>query len=73
MNLAEGSFEWSKEEYIKILIPQLQELVEFYVENETLALKQMLDRKLYVCESTKKDRKKLCNTETECVSFDTDV
>ncbi|MBR1656836.1 MAG: 4Fe-4S cluster-binding domain-containing protein [Synergistaceae bacterium] len=72
VNLAEGSFDWSKEEYIKILIPQLQELVEFYVENETLTLNQMLDRKLYVCESTKKERKKWCGTGTGCVFFDTD-
>ena len=59
VNLAEGSFDWSKEEYIKVLIPQLQELVGFYVENETLTLNQMLDRKLYICESTKRERKKL--------------
>ncbi|MBR1486713.1 MAG: 4Fe-4S cluster-binding domain-containing protein [Synergistaceae bacterium] len=72
VNLAEGSFDWSKEKYIKILIPQLQELVEFYVENETLTLNQMLDRELYICESTKKERRKWCGTGTSCVFFDVD-
>ena len=31
VNLFEGDFDWNQERFIKILIPQLQELVEFYV------------------------------------------
>jgi len=34
VNLAEGAFDWSKDIYIKILMPQLKELVDFYVEND---------------------------------------
>ena len=44
VNLAEGDFDWSDDKYIKILIPQLKELVDFYVKDESIVVNQMLDK-----------------------------
>ena len=49
VNLFEGQFDWSDERYIKIMIPQLEELVQFYVDNDNLRLDQMMYRKLELC------------------------
>lgn len=72
VNLAEGNFDWSDDQYIDILIPQLSELVDFYVENNTLPLNQMFDKKIYMCESKNLERKKWCGIGTGTIFFDTD-
>jgi len=72
VNLAEGDFDWSNEDYIKILVKQMIELVDFYVENETFTLNQMLDKNIYICEREKHERRKWCGMGTGCVFFDTD-
>jgi sulfatase maturation enzyme AslB (radical SAM superfamily) len=71
VNLAEGSFDWDKDEYIKVIIPQLSELVEFYVENDHLEPNQMFDKKLGICEA-KTERKKWCGIGTGTPFFDVD-
>lgn len=72
VNLFEGNFDWDKDEYIKILIPQLQELVDFYVENDKLELNQMFDKSLNLCEAKNKNRKKWCGIGTGTPFFDVD-
>lgn len=72
VNLAEGEFDWSKDEYIKVLIPQLKDLVDFYVENENLTLNQMLDKHIYFCEHKSDKSRKWCGIGTGCFFFDTD-
>jgi sulfatase maturation enzyme AslB (radical SAM superfamily) len=71
VNLAEGSFDWGKDEYIRLLIPQLAELVEFYVENDHLTPNQMFNKKLDTCEG-KKERKKWCGIGVGTPFFDVD-
>jgi radical SAM protein with 4Fe4S-binding SPASM domain len=71
VNLAEGNFDWDKDEYIRLIIPQFAELVEFYVEHDTLALDMMFDRKLDICE-VEKERKKWCGIGTGTPFFDVD-
>jgi len=71
VNLAEGTFDWSNDDYIKILVQQLKELVDFYVDNDVLVLDKMLNKQLCLCES-KKERRKLCGIGTECPFFDVD-
>jgi len=72
VNLSEGNFDWSDEKYIKLLVPQLKELVEFYVENDTLELNQMFKKELYFCEAKKIERRKRCGIGTGCPLFDVD-
>ena len=72
VNLAEGSFDWNKDEYIKILISQLKELVEFYVENDTLKPCALLLKELDICESKIKERVKYCGTGVGTPFFDID-
>jgi len=60
VNLAEGNFDWGREDYIKLLVLQLKELVEFYVENDTLEINQMLGKRLELCEAKDRERKKWC-------------
>lgn len=71
-NLAEGDFDWDKDEYLSELIPQLKDLVEFYAENSNYKQCQLLNRDLYICESDKQRRKKWCGTGKEIVFFDCD-
>ncbi|MDR0473162.1 MAG: radical SAM protein [Treponema sp.] len=71
VNLAEGSFDWDRDEYIRRIIPQLAELAEFYVENEHLAPDQMFGKKLDVCEGTM-ERRKWCGIGTGTPFFDVD-
>jgi radical SAM protein with 4Fe4S-binding SPASM domain len=71
VNLAEGSFDWDKDEYIQRIIPQFAELVEFYVENDTLIPDMMFDKKLYLCES-KQVHKKDCGIGIGTPFFDVD-
>jgi radical SAM protein with 4Fe4S-binding SPASM domain len=72
VNLAEGVFDWSKDEYISQLIPQLKILVDFYVENDKLKLCMLFDKEIYLCESQKRERKKWCNIGRNTPFFDTD-
>ena len=60
VNLFEGTFDWSDEKYIRMLIPQLEQLVDFYVENDNLRLDQMMNRKLEMCEEKNRPIKKWC-------------
>ena len=71
-NLCEGDFPWDDEKHVEILIPQLKELVDFYVENDSLPVCQMFDRRLSFCESKNKERKKYCGIGTGCPFFDVD-
>lgn len=72
VNLFEGTFDWSKEEYVKILIPELKKLVEFYVEHDDLMLDQMLGRQIDACEEKNRPKRKWCGIGTGVVFFDTD-
>lgn len=72
VNLFEGTFDWSSEEYIKILIPQLSELVDFYVDNDHLQIDQMLNRRIAMCEEENRERKKWCGIGTGAIFFDVD-
>lgn len=72
VNLAEGSFDWDDDEYITTLVPQLRELVDYYVENDSLPLCQMLDREVSYCETYGKQRQKWCGIGTGCPFFDVD-
>ena len=72
VNLSEGTFDWSNSDYLKILAPQLKELVEFYVDNDTLELNQMFSKGLRFCEAKEKKRQKWCGTGTNCHFFDVD-
>jgi len=72
VNLSEGEFDWSKDEYISLLIPQLQELVEFYVENDELVLNQMLNKPIHICEAKARDTSNWCGIGTGAIFFDVD-
>jgi hypothetical protein len=71
VNLAEGNFDWNKEKYINILIPQLEELVEYYLKNESLLVNQMFDKQIHYCEFKNKKFHKWCGIGTGCFFFDT--
>ena len=72
VNLYEGAFDWDKDEYITILIPQLAELVEYYAKNDALHPCQLFDKDLSSCESQTKDRNKWCGIGTGTHFFDVD-
>ena len=72
VNLAEGDYDWSDEEYIQLLIPQLRELEDFYLENEQFLPNQMLDKRIELCEAEKRERRKWCGIGTGCPFFDVD-
>ncbi len=72
VNLFEGNTDWSQNKYIEILIPQLIELVEFYVDNDTLPLNQMFDKCLDLCEAPVKSRRKWCGVGNGTNFFDVD-
>lgn len=72
VNLAEGNSDWSNEEYIKFLVPQLKDLVDFYLKNDTLELNQMLNKRLNFCERKDKEKRKWCGVGTGCIFFDVD-
>jgi len=72
VNLSEGNFDWNRDEYIRILIPQLMELVEFYMENEALALDQMFDKHVGLCEVNDGGKKGWCGIGTGTPFFDVD-
>ena len=72
VNLFEGQFDWSDERYIKEIIPQLKKLVDFYVENDSLVLDQMLGRRIDMCEESNRPKRKWCGIGTGTIFFDTD-
>jgi sulfatase maturation enzyme AslB (radical SAM superfamily) len=72
VNLFEGDFNWDRDEYIKILIPQLKELVRFYIENEKIMPDQMFDKHINYCESKNKQRDNWCGIGNGARFFDID-
>jgi uncharacterized protein len=72
VNLFEGDFDWNKDEYIQLLIPQFVELVEFYLTNEQFTLNQMFDKHIEYCESKNKDPRKGCGIGNGTNFFDFD-
>ncbi|MCL1931925.1 MAG: radical SAM protein [Treponema sp.] len=72
VNLYEGNIDWTKDEYIEILIPQLKELVEFYTENNQLSLNQLFDAKIDYCDFKPHERKKWCGIGESTAFFDID-
>ena len=71
VNLFEGTFNWEREEYVRMLIPQLKKLVDYYVEHDDYKLDQMMDRHLELCES-KSTTKRWCGIGTGTIFFDVD-
>ncbi len=72
VNLFEGTFDWSKEEFIKKLIPQLEQLVAYYVKHDELKVNQMFDKKIQLCESSEKRRQRWCGIGSGAIFFDVD-
>lgn len=72
VNLFEGDFDWSNEKYIRIIIPQLRKLVDFYVEHDDLMVDQMLGRRIDMCEEPNRPKRKWCGIGTGTIFFDTD-
>lgn len=72
VNLFEGAFDWSDEKYIKMLIPQLRKLVDFYVEHDELMIDQMLGRQIDMCVAESSNEKKWCGIGTGTIFFNTD-
>lgn len=71
-NLYEGTFDWEKESFVEHMIPQLEELVNYYVENDELTICQLLNKKIGVLENKIKTKKKYCGIGTGVVFFDVD-
>jgi len=71
VNLFEGSFDWNQEKFIKMMIPQLEEIVDFYVDSDIEYKNQMLDKSLMVCEA-KREKRKYCGIGDGTVFFDVD-
>lgn len=72
INLAEGDFDWDDDKYISMLIPQLAELVDFYLEHDELPLNQMFNKQIEHCEAKNREKKKWCGIGTGCPFFDVD-
>ena len=72
VNLFEGNFDWNKDEYIQALVLQLKELVAYYVDNDTLRLDQLFDKRIDLCEVKTKQRIKRCGIGTSTLFFDVD-
>ena len=72
VNLFEGEHDWSDEKYIKIIVPQLKEIVDFYVENPEISVSQLFDKRLDFCEVKNDKRKKWCGIGDSTVFFDVD-
>lgn len=69
-DLCLGSYNWSSEEYIKIMAPQLQELVDYYIENPD-CYNVLFKKDLASC-AVQKIRKKNCGCGDKVRYFDTD-
>lgn len=72
VNLFEGAFDWGDERFVKELIPQLEKIVEYYVEHDDIPLDQMMNKALYLCENTERKNKKWCGIGDGSVFFDCD-
>lgn len=72
VNLFEGNFDWSDEKYVKMIIPELKKLVDFYVEHDDLMIDQMLGRQIDICEEKNKQKRKWCGIGIGTIFFDTD-
>lgn len=72
VNLFEGNFDWSDEENIRVLIPQLEKLVKYYSEHDDMPVNQMLSRQIAICEEKDHPRRKWCGIGTGTIFFDTD-
>lgn len=72
VNLFEGAFDWNKDRYIKILVPQLKTLTDYYLENPQISVNQMFRKNLEMCALKSKERRKYCGIGTNMVFFDTD-
>jgi sulfatase maturation enzyme AslB (radical SAM superfamily) len=68
VNLFEGDLDWDKDIYINTIVPQLKELVNFYLENENISVYQMFDKNLSICEAQNKEKKKWCGV-GDCARF----
>ena len=71
VNLAEGNFHWDEENVVQELIHQLNELVDFYVENDNL-YNQIFDKQFELCEAKNRRKFKWCGTGVSCLFFDVD-
>lgn len=61
VNLFEGDFDFSNEDYIKTLIPQLKKLVDFYSDEENVRLfNQLFDKRLELTQSKIRRKRKNC-------------
>ena len=61
VNLFEGNFDFSDPKYIKMLIPQLKKLVDFYSRDENAELyNQLFDKRLELTQSKLRRKKKNC-------------
>lgn len=72
VNLFEGTYDWSDPRFISVLIPQLKELVSFYVEHDDLTVNQMLNRSIAICEEKPRAKKNWCGIGISAVFYDTD-
>lgn len=72
VNLFEGKFDWGREEFIQLLIPQLKELSDFYVENDALNLSQIFNKQLASCEDKNRGRRSWCGIGNGANFFDVD-
>lgn len=72
VNLYEGDFDWSQEEYLKIAARELSKLVDYYEKHPQLALNQMLRKHIELCDVKNHDHKKWCGIGSNMVFFDTD-
>lgn len=72
VNLAEGDFDWSDAGLVHVLVTQLAELVDFYVENPQLQLDQLMARHIEHCAAPKQDRKKVCGIGHNTTFYDID-
>jgi len=73
VNLFEGKYNWDNDDYIKQLIPQLKELVDFYLANENILPNQMFNKNLSSCELTAEDKpQKWCGIGEAAGFYDVD-
>jgi sulfatase maturation enzyme AslB (radical SAM superfamily) len=72
VNLSEGEFDWEKDEYISVLVPQLKKLVKFYLSRKNIQRDQMFDKDIALCESKNKERKNWCGIGEGTNFFDID-
>ena len=72
VNLFEGNFDWNQEKYIQLLVPQLKELVDFYVENDDLHLNQMFNKKIDILAYETRVKQKYCGIGSGVNFYDID-